>query len=79
MSEDSEYIPSNDEISSESCKTSDKSEDSDNSDVSQENNTRRKVVGKVLKPLLRRQVQSTPRKTRRGHKTVAYKDYVSWD
>ncbi|KYQ49923.1 Origin recognition complex subunit 2 [Trachymyrmex zeteki] len=75
VSEDSEYIPSNDEISSESCKTSDKSEDSDNSDVSQENNTRRKVVGKVLKPLLRRQVQSTPRKTRRGHKTVAYKDY----
>ncbi|KAG5331482.1 ORC2 protein, partial [Acromyrmex heyeri] len=74
VSEDSEYIPSNDEASLESYETSDKSEDSDNSDVSQENNIRRKVIQKV-KPLLKREVQSTPRKTGRGRKTVAYKDY----
>ncbi|XP_018371240.1 PREDICTED: origin recognition complex subunit 2 [Trachymyrmex cornetzi] len=74
MSEDSEYIPSNNEVSSESYETSDKSEDSDNSDVSQENNIRRKVIQKV-KPLLKREVQNTPTKSRRGRKTVAYKDY----
>ncbi|XP_012058884.1 PREDICTED: origin recognition complex subunit 2 [Atta cephalotes] len=74
VSEDSEYIPSNDEASLESSETSDKSESSDNSDVNQENNIRRKVIQKV-KPLLKREVRSTPRKTGKGCKTVAYKDY----
>ncbi|XP_018351824.1 PREDICTED: origin recognition complex subunit 2 isoform X2 [Trachymyrmex septentrionalis] len=73
VSEDSEYIPSNDETSLESYETSDKSEDSDNSDTIQENN-RRKIIQKV-KPLLKHEVRSTPRKTGRGRKTVTYKDY----
>ncbi|KYM96112.1 Origin recognition complex subunit 2 [Cyphomyrmex costatus] len=73
VSEGSEYIPS-DEASSESYETSDKSEDTD-SDISQETNARRQVKQKILKPLLKCEVQSTPRKTGRGRKTIAYKDY----
>jgi len=74
VSEDSEYIPSDHEVSSESDETSDKSEDSENSDVSKENNARR---GIKQKPLPKREVQNILKKTEKGRKTVAYKDYVS--
>lgn len=80
VSEDSEYIPSNNEISSESDESSDKSEensDSENSDVDKENNTRMGIKLKVSKPLPKCEIQSTPRRTGRGRKPVAYKDYVS--
>lgn len=79
VSEDNEYIPSDNETSSESDETSDKSDDSENSDVSKEDNARRGIKQKVLKSLPKREIQSTSRKTKKGHKTVAYKDYVSWD
>ncbi|XP_071580138.1 origin recognition complex subunit 2 [Temnothorax nylanderi] len=79
VSEDSEYVPMDNESSSEPDETSDKSEDSENSDVSKENDARRGIKQKVSKPLPkplpRREIQSTPRKTGRGRKTVAYKDY----
>jgi len=74
VSEDSEYIPSNKEVSSESDETSDKSEDSENFDVSKENNARR---GIKQKPVPKHEVQNIFRKTEKGPKTVAYKDYVS--
>lgn len=77
MSEDSIYVPSNNETSSETDETSDKSDDSENSDVSKKNNARRGIKQKVLKSLPKREVQSTSRKTEKGYKTVAYKDYVS--
>ncbi|XP_011694511.1 PREDICTED: origin recognition complex subunit 2 [Wasmannia auropunctata] len=74
VSEDSEYVPSNDEDSSESDETSDKSEDSENS-VSKENDNRRGIKQKVLKSLPKREIQSPLKKTGRGRKNVAYKDY----
>lgn len=81
VSEDSEYIPSDKEISSESDKSSDKTEensDSEDSDMNKENNVRRGInKQKILKPLPKYEVQNTPRRTGRGRKPVAYKDYVS--
>ncbi|XP_011882352.1 PREDICTED: origin recognition complex subunit 2 [Vollenhovia emeryi] len=75
VSEDSEYVPSNNEVSSESDETTDKSEDSESSDANTKNDARRAIKQKVLKSLPRREVQSTPRKAGRGRKTVAYRDY----
>ncbi|XP_012534379.2 origin recognition complex subunit 2 [Monomorium pharaonis] len=75
VSEDSEYVPTDNEVSSESDGTSDKSENSENSDMSEENNVRRGIKQRVLKPLPKRDVQSTPKRPGRGRKTVAYKDY----
>lgn len=79
VSEDSEYVPSANETSSESDETSNKSEeDGENSDASEENDTRRKIRQKPLpKPLPKCDVQNTPKKTGKGCKTVPYKDYVS--
>lgn len=74
MSEDSEYAPSDNETSSESDKTSNKSEDSD---VSEDNNTRTRIKQKVSKPLSKHDIQSTPKKMGRGRNTVTYRDYVS--
>jgi len=74
VSEDSEYVPSDNETSSESDETSSKSEDSD---MSKEDDTRRRIKQKVLKPLLKHDIQSTPKKMERGRKTVTYRDYVS--
>lgn len=74
VSEDSEYVPTDNEISSESDETSNESEDSEN-DVSKENDARRGI--KQKKPSPKHEVQGTPRKMKKGCKTVAYKDYVS--
>lgn len=75
ISEDSEYVPTDIEISSESNEIS----NSTNSDESEKEiyNTRRRGKQSALqKSLPKREVQNTPR-TRRGCKSVAYKDYVS--
>lgn len=76
VSEDSEYIPSDNEISTES-ESSDKSEVSENSDIDKENNARRGIKKKISTLLPKQELQSTPRKIGRGRKPVAYKDYVS--
>ncbi|KAL6264099.1 hypothetical protein P5V15_004177 [Pogonomyrmex californicus] len=73
VSEDSEYMPSSNETSSDP-ETSDKSCDSESSDESKKNSAIRMKL-KIQKPLSKREVQYTPRKIGRGHKTVAYKDY----
>ncbi|XP_011647253.1 origin recognition complex subunit 2 isoform X1 [Pogonomyrmex barbatus] len=73
VSEDSEYMPSSNETSSDP-ETSDKSSDSESSDESKKNSAIRMKL-KIQKPLSKREVQYTPRKIKREHKTVAYKDY----
>lgn len=75
VSEDSEYVPSDNEINLESDESSDKTEE--NSDTSEENNARRGSKRKVSKPLPKCEVQNTPKKTGRGRRPIAYKDYVS--
>lgn len=79
VSEDSEYIPTDSEISSDSDEISNKSKDSENSDESEEeNNIRRRGKQSMLqKSLPKREVQNTPRKTKRECKSIVYKDYVS--
>lgn len=78
ISEDSEYVPTDIEISSESDEISDRSKDSENSDESEEeNNIRRRGKQRLQKSLPKLEVQNTPRRTRRGRKSIAYKDYVS--
>ncbi|GAB1869212.1 Origin recognition complex subunit 2 [Camponotus japonicus] len=77
VSEDSEYIPTDLEISSESDEKSNESKDSENSDESEEeNNIRRRGKQSILqKSLPKREVQSTPRRTKRECKSIVYKDY----
>jgi len=79
VSEDSEYIPTDLENSSESDEKSNESKDSENSDESEEeNNIRRRGKQSILqKSLPKREVQSTPRRTKRECKSIVYKDYVS--
>lgn len=78
VSEDSEYIPTDLEISSESDEKSNESKDSENSDESEEeNNSRRRGKQSIQKSLPKREVQSTPRRTKRECKSIVYKDYVS--
>jgi len=77
ISEDSEYIPNDNEISSESNETSENSKDSDDSDLAKKENTRKRFKRNLIeKSPLKHEVQNA--RTRRGHKTIAYKDYVSW-
>ncbi|KAL0110283.1 hypothetical protein PUN28_013732 [Cardiocondyla obscurior] len=75
VSEDSEYMLSNNETSSESDETSDKSEDSDSSDTNMKNSTKKRIKQRVSKPLPNHKVQNTPKRIIKGHRTVAYKDY----
>ncbi|XP_072742850.1 origin recognition complex subunit 2 [Anoplolepis gracilipes] len=79
ISEDSEYKPTDSEISSESDGISGESKDSENSDESEEENnkTRARNRGKsrLQKSLPKCEVQNTPRRTRRERKSIAYKDY----
>jgi len=75
ISEDSEYIPNDNEISSESNETSENSRDSEDSDAGKKENTRKRFKrNSIPKSPLKHEVQNT--RTRRGHKTIAYKDYV---
>lgn len=79
ISEDSEYVPTDIEISSESDEISDENKDSENSDESEEeyNIRRRYKPSRPQKSLPKCEIQNTPRRTRREYKSVAYKDYVS--
>lgn len=83
VSEDSEYVPTDDEANSESDEISDNSRESESSDASEEeDNIRKKRIEKkqstVQNILPKHKAQNTPRqKTKNGRKTVAYKDYVS--
>ncbi|EFN72327.1 Origin recognition complex subunit 2 [Camponotus floridanus] len=78
VSEDSEYIPTDLEISSESDEKSNESKDNENSDESEEeNNIRRRGKQSILqKSLPKREVQSTPRRTKRECKSIVYKEYI---
>ncbi|XP_012235205.1 origin recognition complex subunit 2 [Linepithema humile] len=79
VSEGSEYMPIDNEVSSETDQVSDDSEDiSENasSDSSEEENVIRKIGKNVAqKSLPKHEIQNTPKKTRRGRKTIVYKDY----
>lgn len=82
VSEDSEYVPTNDEVTSESYEISDNKESKSSDASEEEDNTRKKRIGKkqstVRKSSPKREIQNTPRhKTRNGCKTVTYKDCVS--
>lgn len=82
ISEDSEYIPTDNEANAESDEISDSSKESKSSDASEEEDSRKKIIGKkqnaIQKTLSKHEVQNSPRqKTKNGHKTVIYKDYVS--
>lgn len=83
VSEDSEYVPVDNEISSEADEISDDSEDiseSASSDASDEENVIRKIKKNVAQKFTpKHEIQNTPKKTRRGRKAVVYKDYVSCD
>ncbi|KAL6423822.1 hypothetical protein ACFW04_010343 [Cataglyphis niger] len=78
ISEDSEYVPTDIEISSESDEISDENKDSENSDESEEENNirRRYKPSRPQKPLPKCEIENTPRRTKREHKSVAYKDYL---
>jgi len=76
ISEDSEYIPNKTDISSESNEISENSRDSEDSDTEKKESTRKRFKRNVVqKSPLKHEVQNI--RTRKGQKTIAYKDYVS--
>lgn len=81
ISEDSEYVPIDNEVSSESDEISDKSIESESSYASEEeNNARKKVIrNEVQKSLSESEIQNIPKskKMEKEYKNIAYKDYVS--
>ncbi|XP_032663128.1 origin recognition complex subunit 2 [Odontomachus brunneus] len=80
VSEDSEYIPTDDEANSESDEISNSSRESESFDTSEEEGNImkeriEKKRGIVRNTLLKREVQNTPRqKTKNSRKTIVYKD-----